>query len=442
MKKINTLKSFKSKSLNGIINVPGDKSISQRALIFASLCYGLVKIKGLLRSQDVLHTLNSLQELGIKIEITKNFCKVFGNGGVFVRPKKNLNFGNSGTGARLMMGMLASRNVTATFEGDQSLSKRPMLRVLNPLKELGVKFKHYEGKLPVTIKKNQFLIPCSINLTLGSAQVKSAILLAALNISGKTQINDFLPSRDHTEILLKYLGADIQVEKSKTKSVITINGPIILDRKDIDIPGDFSSAAFIIVAVILCKDSEVIIRSLGINFFRIGLLDILKKMNAQITVIKKWKKNGEEIADLKINSSNLIGCRIAGKISTRAIDEYPILFVAASFADGCTEFTDLEELKFKESDRLSVMAEALNKCGVKLELGKNSIKIYGKKKQKGGVYIKTYDDHRIAMSMIIFGLVSEKPITIDQTKMIETSFPDFAGLMKKLGAKIDYVQKP
>ena len=442
MTKINTLKSFKSKSLNGIINVPGDKSISQRALIFASLCFGSVKIRGLLESQDVLHTLNSLRELGIKIELNKDLCKVFGNGGVFTTPKKNLNFGNSGTGARLMMGMLASRGITATFEGDQSLSKRPMLRVLNPLERFGVKFKHSDGKLPVTIEKNELLIPCSINLKLGSAQVKSAVLLAALNINGKTEINDFLPSRDHTEILLKYLGADIQVKSSKKKNIITINGPVILERKDIDIPGDFSSAAFIIVAVTLCKNSEVIIKSLGVNFFRTGLLDILEKMNAKITVIEKWEKNGEQIADLKISSSNLIGCKIGGKISTRAIDEYPILFVAASYADGCTEFTDLEELKFKESDRLSVMAEALQKSGVKIKLGKNSIKIYGQKNQKGGVNIKTYDDHRIAMSMIIFGLVSEKPITIDQTKMIETSFPDFAGLMKKLGAKIDYVQKP
>ena len=225
MTKINTLKSFKSKSLNGIINVPGDKSISQRALIFASLCFGSVKIRGLLESQDVLHTLNSLRELGVKIELNKDFCKVFGNGGVFTTPKKNLNFGNSGTGARLMMGMLASRGITATFEGDQSLSKRPMLRVLSPLERFGVKFKHSDGKLPVTIEKNELLIPCSINLKLGSAQVKSAILLAALNINGKTEINDFLPSRDHTEILLKYLGADIQVKSSKKKKLLQLMVP-------------------------------------------------------------------------------------------------------------------------------------------------------------------------------------------------------------------------
>ena len=266
--------------------------------------------------------------------------------------------------------------------------------------------------------------------------------MAALNIGGKTEIKDFLPSRDHTEILLKYLGADIQIKKSKNKSIITINGPIILKNKDIDVPGDFSSAAFVIVATILCRDSEVIIKSLGINFFRTGLLDILKKMNAKINILNQWEENGERIADIKIRSSSLVGCKINGKISTRAIDEYPILFVAASFACGCTEFNGLEELKFKESDRLSAMAEALMKSGVKLELGKKSIKIYGQKSQKGGVQIKTYDDHRIAMSMIVFGLISEKPIIIDQIKMIETSFPDFAGLMKKLGAKINYVQKP
>lgn len=441
MKKIITLKSFKSKSLNGIINIPGDKSISQRALMFASLCYGSVKIYGLLKSTDVMNTLKSLKLLGIKVSLKKNFCEILGTGGFFIKPNKILNFGNSGTGVRLMIGMLSTKTYEVSFTGDSSLKKRPMLRIIQPLQKFGASFSHNNGLLPVEIQKSNFLSPTTINISIGSAQIKSAIILASLSLNGTTVINELHPSRDHTEILLNYLGAKIKIKKQKNKNKIFVNGPVILNKKDIIIPGDFSSAAFIIISCLICENSDVTIKSVGINFFRTGLLDVIKKMKGNISILKRWEENGEKFADIRVKSSKLIGCSVSGKISTRLIDEYPILFVAASFAKGTTTFTNLGELKFKESNRLSSMAEALKKSGVKLEEKKDSIKIFGNKIQKGGCTIRTYDDHRIAMSMLVFGLFSEGPIEIDEIKMIETSFPGFHNIMKKIGARIDIIQK-
>ena len=439
MKKINTLKSFKSKSLNGIINVPGDKSISHRALIFLSLSYGSATIKGLLESIDVLNTCKSLKKLGVKIIKKGSNYKVFGNGGVFQNPKKELNLGNSGTGVRLMIGMLASRNVIAKFKGDKSLTKRPMLRILKPLKKLGACIEHKNGFLPLEVKKSEFLLPSTINETIGSAQVKSAVILAALNIIGTTTVNEKVPSRNHSEILLNYLGANLKIMSVKTGKKIQINGPIILQPKNIVIPGDFSSASFLIVACLLCKNSKIIIKSVGINFYRVGLLEVLKKMGGKISLKNKKVENGEEIADIEVESSQLSGKTVGGEISARLIDEYPILFVAASFAKGTTIFKNLEELKFKESDRLNSMAEALTVSGVRLKLNKNSITIFGNKIQKGGCVIKTFKDHRIAMSMLIFGMLSNEPIQVDEIQMIKTSFPGFFELFKKIGANIKYV---
>ncbi len=439
MKKINTLKSFKSKSLNGIINVPGDKSISHRALIFLSLSYGSAKIKGLLESTDVFNTCKSLQKLGVKIIKKGSNYEVFGNGGVFQNPKKELNLGNSGTGVRLMIGMLASRNVIAKFKGDKSLTKRPMLRILKPLKKLGAYIEHKNGFLPLEVRKSEFLLPSTINETIGSAQVKSAVILAALNIIGTTTVNEKIPSRNHSEILLNYLGANLKIMSVKTGKKIQINGPIILHPRNIIVPGDFSSASFLIVACLLCKNSKIIIKSVGINFYRVGLLEVLKKMGGKISLKNKKVENGEKIADIEVESSQLSGQTVGGEISVRLIDEYPILFVAASFAKGTTIFKNLEELKFKESDRLNSMAEALRASGVRLKLNKNSITIFGNKIQKGGCVIKTSKDHRIAMSMLIFGMLSNEPIQVDEIQMIKTSFPGFFELFKKIGANIKYV---
>ena len=438
MKNSFTLLSTKSKSLKGKLSVPGDKSISIRALLLSSICFGNSKISNLLESDDVLNTLKSLKSLGIKIIKKKKIFEVYGNGGVFSQPSKDLYLGNSGTGLRLLAGLLSTRNINVSLSGDKSLSSRPMMRIIEPLQKMNISIEHNNGFLPLKIfNNNDFSIPINFSLKLGSAQVKSAILLAGLNTIGTTIIDEKLPSRDHTEILMKYLGA--KIIKNKTK--ILLESPNFLKPKDIFIPGDFSSAAFIIVAVLITKNSQVTIENVGLNFFRTGLLEILKKMKAKIKIFNKRKVNGELIGDLMVLSSNLFSISINSKIVPRLIDELPILFVAASFAKGTSTFSGIEELKFKESDRLTTMAEALRNAGVKLQLKENSLSIKGNKKQKGGNLVLTKHDHRIAMSMLIFGLAAEEKIKIDDKSMIKTSFPNFKEIMQTINARISYVSK-
>ena len=439
MSKIITLKSHKCKSIMGKIIVPGDKSISHRALIFSAISIGRSEINGLLESDDVIKTLKALRNLGIKIVKTSEKYFVDGNGGIFTKYPRKLFFGNSGTGARLMIGLLATKNMNVTITGDKSLSQRPMLRILGPLTEMGANFSHNDGKLPIKILESSYFKSIKFKSKIGSAQIKSSILLAASNIKGVTEIEEEIPSRDHSELMLKYLGAKIFVKKTKNSNLIKLNGPCILKCNKITVPGDFSSAAFLIIAALLTKESNLTIQSVGLNYFRTGLLDVLSKMNANIKISDKSMYNGEAFGNIEVYSSNLIATRIDKKISARLIDEYPILFVACSFASGISELTGLEELKFKESDRLSAMTEALTKCGVKLEKKKNSLLIYGNKKQLGGCKIKTYNDHRIAMSMLIFGMISEKPVSIDDMSMITTSFPNFRNLMESIGAKLQIV---
>ncbi len=442
MNKTFTLKSSKCKSLKGIIYVPGDKSISHRALIISAVCLGNSKIFGLLESDDVLNTLNVLKNLGVEIKKRKNFFEVYGMGGFFNDPLKELDFGNSGTGIRLMIGLLSTRNINATFVGDISLSSRPMLRVIKPLLGMNTRIEHSDGLLPVSVKNNNnFFLPTKYNLLIGSAQVKSALLLASLNVKGTTQITEYFPSRNHTEIMLKYMGADIEVKKKNKKNIIKLKSPSFLKSKDINVPGDFSSASFLIVSALLTEDSHLVVKNVGLNFFRTGLIDILVKMNANIKVVNQRFLNGEMVGDIEVFYSKLKGVKVDKSMVTRLIDEYPILFVAASFSQGTSVFLGLEELKFKESDRLVTMTRALRDAGVDLKTGKESLKIFGQKTQKGGNFVGTKNDHRIAMSMIVFGLVSENPIVIDDSKIINTSFPDFYEQMKKIGAKIEFFQK-
>ena len=438
MKNIFTLKSLKSKSLIGKLSVPGDKSISIRALLISSLCFGNTKITNLLESDDVLNTLKSLKNLGIKISKRKNFYEVYGNGGFFCSPKKKLFLGNSGTGLRLLVGLLSTRQVEASFTGDKSLSARPMMRIIEPLIKMNSSIEHNNGYLPIKIFKNDaFSIPINYFLKIGSAQVKSAILLAALNINGTTKIKEKFPSRDHTEILLEFLGAKIK----KKKNIISLESPNFLKPKDISIPGDFSSASFIIVAALITKQSRVTLVNVGLNHFRIGLIEILKRMNANIKIKNKKKINGELTGDITVESSDLVSTSVTSKIVPRLIDELPILFVAASYAKGVSIFKGIEELKFKESDRLTTMAESLENAGVDISIKNNSLIIKGEKKQQGGNFVITKHDHRIAMSMLIFGLASEQGIKIDESKMIKTSFPEFKNILNSINAKVEHVQK-
>ena len=439
MKKTFTLKSSKSKSLNGIIYVPTDKSISIRALILSSICLGNSKIYNLLESEDVLNTLKSLKTLGVKIIKKKEYYEVYGKGGVFENPGKNLYLGNSGTGLRLLTGLLASRNLDITLTGDRSLSSRPMKRIIEPLEKMNLTIKHNDGFLPLRIidDKSKVSIPINYDLKVGSAQVKSAILLAGTNVKGDTIICEKFPSRDHTERMLKFLGADITTLKNK----IILKSPVILEPQDFFIPGDFSSAAFLIVATLITQNSQISLKNIGLNYYRTGLLDILKKMNANFKVENKKIINEEIIGDIIVSSSNLTSTKIDKKIIPRLIDELPVLFVAASFAKGTSVFSGLEELKFKESDRLSSMAKALSNAGVNVKIEKNSMIIKGNQVQNGGNEVKTFDDHRIAMSMLVFGLASKKRIKVDDSKMINTSFPNFKEIIEKVGGNIDFISK-
>ena len=431
-----TLKSYKSKCLEGNLSVPSDKSISIRALILASYCIGKCKIFNLLESDDVLNTLQVVKKLGIKIEKKKEYYIVHGNGGHYEEPETELYFGNSGTGIRLFAGLLSSSNLNATLTGDKSLSSRPMLRVIKPLEKMNLILKHKNGFLPIKIEKNNnFTLPCNHKLTSGSAQVKSAILLASLGVAGKTTILEKIGSRDHTEIMLKYLGAKIRINGEK----ISLESPNFLKSRDIYIPGDFSSAAFLIVAALIIPKSKITIKNVGLNYYRIGLIDVLKKMNAIIKIKNKRKLNDEEIGDIDVLSSNLIGVNFTGKISPRMIDEYPIVFVAASFASGTSVFKGLGELKVKESNRLKVMYDTLKSLGVKIKMGDSHMKIEGSKNYNCNAKIKTFDDHRIAMSSLVFGMASNGSVAIDDMSMINTSFPNFKETFEGLGAKIKFI---
>ncbi len=439
MKKTFTLKSSKSKPLNGVINVPSDKSISIRSLIISSICIGNTKIFGLLESDDVINTLKVLKKLNIKIEKKNSFYEISGQGGFFSDPLTPLDFGNSGTGVRLMAGLLSTSEINATLSGDISLSSRPMKRIIEPLNKMNVSISHQDGLLPIKVfnhKKRH--VPINHTLNIGSAQVKSSILLAALNIKGTTKIIEKIPSRDHTEIMLEFMGANLRREKN----IISLTSPNFLKPKNLKVPGDFSSAAFVIIAVLLSEKSKVIIKDLGLNYFRTGLLDVLKEMNAKISISNKRNFNGELVGDIEVESSNLSSTIVINKnITPRLIDEYPILFVAASFASGVSEFYGLKELKIKESNRLKSMAKALSEGGVRLELGDDSIKIFGEQSQEGGNHVMTERDHRVAMSMLVFGFFSRKSIVIDEMEMIKTSFPGFKEIFQSLGANIEYLQK-
>ena len=436
MKHSFTLKSYKSKCLEGNLTVPADKSISIRALILASYCVGSCKIFNLLESDDVLNTLKVIKKLGVKIEKKKKYYLIHGNGGYYEEPQSELYFGNSGTGVRLLTGLLSSNNLNATLTGDSSLSSRPMLRIIKPLKKMNLILEHNNGFLPIKIKKNNnYTLPCNYKLTSGSAQVKSAILLASLGAAGKTTILEKIGSRDHTEIMLKYLGAKININSEK----ISLESPNFLKPKDIHIPGDFSSASFLIVAGLIIFQSKIIIKDVGLNYFRIGLIDVLIKMDAKIKITNKRKLNGEDVGDIEVLSSKLKGVNFTGKISPRMIDEYPIVFVAASFASGTSNFKGLGELKVKESNRLKVMYETLKSLGVKIKMGDNHIEIEGGKNYNCDAKIKTFDDHRIAMSSLVFGMASNGSVEIDDMSMINTSFPNFKETFEELGAKIKFI---
>lgn len=440
MHKPTPLLSKKTSSIKGTIEVPGDKSISHRSLMLASQAIGKSKIMGLLEGEDVIATAGALRKMGVDIFKDKQgIWEVFGVGvGGLSKPDSELDMGNAGTGVRLMMGLVSSYKFPVTFTGDASLKSRPMARVTVPLEKMGASFDSKVGcRLPITFKGNPAPMPINYELPVASAQVKSAILLAGLNCPGTTSVIETIPTRDHTELMLKGFGADIKSEKLDNGSVkISITGYPKLKAMDIKVPGDPSSAAFPIVAALITNDSELIVKNICMNPNRIGLFITLKEMGANISFINERIEAGDKVADIVVKSSKLKGVVVPPERAPSMIDEYPILSIAASFAEGETFMQNLSELRVKESDRLSAIANGLKLCGVQIEEGSDYLKVKGGKVD-GGATIKTHMDHRIAMSFLVMGMASNEPINVDDGKMIDTSFPEFKNLMNNIGAIIN-----
>ena len=436
----NNLISFKSKGLKGVIEPAADKSISHRALLFSSLALGKSKISNLLNSEDVLNMVKALKVLGIKITKNKNIYTVIGSGLTgFKIPNKHIDCGNSGTLARILIGAIGGSEIFVTLTGDSSLRKRPMNRVIKPLKKMGINFNSSNGLLPLIVHGNSEIMPIKYNSPISSAQVKTSILLAGLNARGTSEIIEPHTSRDHSENLLKYFGANIKYKsKISGKNKVLITGGNNLKCCNIDVPGDISSAAFIIVAASIIPGSNINIKNVGINYFRKGILEALEMMGAKIKVKNKFINNfNEPIADISVKYSKLKGITLGSRYSSRLIDEYPILAMAAATASGKSIFKGLSELRHKESDRFNGIIDGLVSCGIKVEAKNDDIIIYGKLDQEnGGVTIDCKYDHRVAMSFLILGGVSKKPIKVVGCKSISTSYPKFNSEVNSLGMNI------
>ena len=420
----------------GTINIPGDKSISHRALIIGSQATGIVKVTNLLESADVFSTMNALRKFGVHIIKREKDYYVYGLvvGGLR-EYNGTIDCGNSGTTARLMMGLLSTYPITINFTGDKSLSKRPMARVINLLREFGANaLPENKNTMPFKFLGSYVGLQNDQKLTVPSAQLKSAWCLAALNTKGISTLEERFETRDHTEIMLKYLNANIKVKKLKNKKIISIFGKTPIDAKDISVPGDISSAAFMIILALISKNSKVTIKNVLLNPTRTGILDVLKKMKAKIKIKNKKTICGEMVGDIEARSSNLKATTVPEKMAPRLIDEYPILFIAACFAKGTSKFNGIEELRVKESDRIKSMEDGLKPLGVKISSTKSSVKITGANsfKLNQNIKIDAKGDHRIAMSFYILSQVLNKPFKIKDFNYVKTSFPSFTKTINQL----------
>ena len=420
----------------GTINIPGDKSISHRALIIGSQATGIVKVTNLLESADVFSTMNALRKFGVHIIKRGKDYYVYGLvvGGLR-EYNGTIDCGNSGTTARLMMGLLSTYPITINFTGDKSLSKRPMARVINLLREFGANaLPENKNTMPFKFLGSYVGLQNDQKLNVPSAQLKSAWCLAALNTKGISTLEERFETRDHTEIMLKYLNANIKVKKSKNKKIISIFGKTPIDAKDISVPGDISSAAFMIILALISKNSKVTIKNVLLNPTRTGILDVLKKMKAKIKIKNKKTICGEVVGDIEARSSNLKATTVPEKMAPRLIDEYPILFIAACFAKGTSKFNGIEELRVKESDRIKSMEDGLKPLGVKISSTKSSVKITGSNSFKLNQKIKidAKGDHRIAMSFYVLSQVLNKPFKIKDFNYVKTSFPSFTKTINQL----------
>jgi len=428
--------------LSGAVQIPGDKSISHRALIFGALARGTTTIQGLLESDDVLATANALGALGAKIFCDdKGAWTIDGTGnGAMLDPDRPLDLGNSGTGARLLLGLVTGQGITATFTGDASLKSRPMGRVLEPLEQMGALVEDAaEGrKFPLSIRGTVPAMPLEYRLPFPSAQIKSAILIAGLGAIGRTTVSEGAATRDHTERMLRYFGADITVEEADDGRAISVGGEAVLEPRDIQVPGDPSSAAFPLVAGLLVPDSELLIQNVMINSTRTGLFTSLIEMGAELTYLNERDAGGEPVADIQVAFSRLKGIEIPADRAPSMIDEYPILAVAAACAEGETVMRGLSELRVKECDRLAVTLAGLRANGITARSEGDDLFVSGQGGPvPGGGRVETHLDHRIAMSFLVMGLAADRPVTVDDTSMIATSFPEFRSLMALIGARFE-----
>ena len=431
----------KSGPLKGVAEVPGDKSISHRALILGALAVGETKVTGLLEGQDVLDTAKAMRAFGAEVtRLGEGEWSVHGVGvGGFAEPANVIDCGNSGTGVRLIMGSMATSPITATFTGDASLNKRPMGRVTDPLALFGARsYGRSGGRLPMTIVGATDPVPVNYTVPMPSAQVKSAVLLAGLNAPGQTVVIEKEPTRDHSERMLRGFGAELTVEDTKEGRVITLTGQPELKPQTVAVPRDPSSAAFPVCAALIVDGSDILVPGVSQNPTRNGLYTTLVEMGADIEFQNPREEGGEPVADLRVRASSLKGIEVPEERAASMIDEYPVLSVVAAFAEGTTVMRGVKELRVKESDRIDAMARGLEACGVRIEEEEDVLFVHGMGPGgvPGGATAKTHIDHRIAMSFLVLGLASQKPVSVDDGSPIATSFPVFEDLMAGLGAQI------
>ncbi|SMB89210.1 3-phosphoshikimate 1-carboxyvinyltransferase [Desulfonispora thiosulfatigenes DSM 11270] len=417
--------------LTGKIKVPGDKSISHRAIMFGALAWGKTNVKGFLQGEDCLSTIKCFRKLGIKIEQNNDEVQIWGKGlKGLTEPQDILDVGNSGTTLRLISGILAGQNFLSILTGDNSIRKRPMARVTDPLRLMGADISGREnGKLAPLVIKGQNLKAINFTSPVASAQVKSAILLAGLYAEGITEVNEPSKSRNHTEIMLKSFGAEIDEVDNKVRIKPMPN----LQAQDIHVPGDISSAAFFLVAGAIHPSADLLLEGVGLNPTRTGIIDVLQQMGANLEITETWTSAGEEVGNIRIKSSNLKGIKFGGDIIPRLIDEIPVIAVAACFASGITEIRDAEELKVKESNRLSTIATELTKLGAKIEELPDGLRIEGNSSLTGKL-VESYHDHRIAMSLAVAGIMAEGTTVIKDSECVDISFP---GFFEMLVGKLD-----
>ncbi|MEO0772043.1 MAG: 3-phosphoshikimate 1-carboxyvinyltransferase [Pseudomonadota bacterium] len=436
------MSSHASTGLKGEAHVPGDKSISHRSLILGALSVGETRVTGLLEGEDVIDTARAMRAFGAEVVRDEGGTwHIHGVGvGGFAEPDQVIDCGNSGTGVRLIMGAMATCPITATFTGDASLNKRPMARVTDPLSLFGARTVGRKGgRLPMTIVGADMPVPVRYAVPVPSAQVKSAVLLAGLNAPGETVVIEREATRDHSERMLAGFGATIETEETNEGRIITLKGQPELKPQTIVVPRDPSSAAFPVCAAIITEGSDVLVPNIGLNPTRSGLFTTLREMGADLTYENEREEGGEPVADLRARfSPDLKGIRVPPERAASMIDEYPVLSVVASFAEGRTDMPGVKELRVKESDRINAMARGLRACGVSVEDGEDwwAVEGLGHGGVTGGVTVETFLDHRIAMSFMVLGLASQNPVTLDDGGPIATSFPIFEQLMGDLGADI------